>query len=456
MKYLISMLLLLTVSPNHTSAQKQFSTAQLKEDLLYYKLKLTKHHPNLYLYNSKEKFTSFFDNIYNSISSPMNEAEFYQLITLTSSLVKDGHTLILPSNDFTTYHNANSKFLPLQIGVQNNSLHIKMNGTHTKLFEEGTLIDSINGVSSADIIDRLLKRQVRDGENLSYAKWILDTYFREYYSYVLGHADTFRIAFKKENQTYCILLPALKKDSIYFYRQKNYPQFYPEQDSAKGITLTYHQSKQVAVLNIKSFDTDILKNNYKQTFDIEIKKIIDEIIKTEIPHLILDLRNNQGGDVENGVLLLQYLIAKPFKIVNEYQRLKNGNLRTGNGPSMGIHQPNNKLYKGQVYVLLNGGSFSNSIILSSCLRENSNAIFAGTESGGNPYVLAGYAKDFELPNTKMNVQIPVLRFILTSIEKNKGAGLIPTYKIENSIEDILLQKDSQLDFLLHLIQQNKR
>lgn len=432
-------------------AQQQFSPSQLKEDLLYYKTKLEQLHPNLYLYSSREKFRHFFDSLSHSVNSSLNEFEFYKLITLTSSIVKDGHTLILPSNSFTAYHNANSKFLPFQVGLFQGNLYVKMNCTNSKLIEDGTIIDSINGTPANFITENLLNRQVRDGENSSYANWILDSYFREYYSYVFGHPNTFRISCKIDNRSTVILANALTKDSIYYYRQKNYMQFYSDSNINKGIYANYILPKHIVVLTIKDFHSEVLKNEYNQNFSAEIEKIIDDIIQNQVPNLVIDLRNNQGGDVENGVILLKYLISRPFKIVNGYQKLKNGNIIQGKGPSMGLHKPNKKRYHGQIYVLLNGGSFSNSVIFSSCLREYTNTIFVGTESGGNPNVLAGYAREFKLPNTKINVQVPTKRFVITSMTKNNGTGLIPTYKVEHTIENNIHLYDNQLNFLLNLI-----
>jgi hypothetical protein len=437
------------------SAQQQFTESQLKEDFLFYTKKLEQYHPNLYLYTAKERVDQSFGLLQSSVSQQSSEAEFYQKIAHTSEIIKDGHTLILPSNDFIDYHNSQSKFLPIQIGISNQKLYVKMDCSSTKRFEEGTVIDSINGMASSAIIQRLLERQVRDGENISYATWILDAYFREYYSYLFEHPETYQIAYKKGTGSFKVQIPALKKDSIYYYRAQRYPNFQSGSKEGKGVYLQYNDSKNVAILTIKDFHTDVLKHQYKQKFTSEIKKIFTEISQNQTQNLIIDLRDNQGGDVENGVALLKYLIAKPFKVVNEYYKLKNGTLVKTRGPSMGYHKPHSKHFNGQIYVLINGGSFSNTVIVSSCLRENTNAVFVGTESGGNPHVLAGYTKDLMLPNTKIRVQIPTKRFVMTSMEENNGSGLIPDHKIEQSIQDIIQHQDRQLESILNLIQEKE-
>lgn len=445
--------LLLFVSLAKTNfSQNTFTVTQIKEDLSYYKKKLEKHHPNLYLYSSPQTIDRFFDSLSNTVTAPLTHEEFYQKITQTSHLIKDGHTLILPGSAYIENHNQNSKFLPLQIGLYENRLFVRRNSTKVPMIEDGQLLDSINGVSSQEIITLLLRSQVRDGIHPSYSNWILDRFFREYYSYYFGHPESYQISFQKNGIRSNVKLQALLKDSIYQYQDLNYPKPSPSISDLKGIYLDFDSLHPIPILTIADFHTSVLKNVYHQSFEKEIQKIFDTLLLQQPEHLIIDLRNNQGGDVENGVLLLSYLLSKPFKVVNEYYRMKKGQLKKCGGPSQGIHSPQKEVFNGKVYVLINGGSFSNSVIVSSCLKENARATFIGTETGGNPHVLAGNAKTFMLPHSKLMVDIPTKRFVMTSLEKNTGTGLLPDYELPKNSKYDPSSSDTLLPFTLHLIQ----
>ena len=330
-----------------------------------------------------------------------------------------------------------------------------MNCTSSIVIEDGTIVDSINGLSSQEIIKELLDRQVRDGNSLSYSEWILDTYFREYYSYAFGHPEVYDVSYTNEDVKHSLKIPALLKDSIYHHRLVNYPGIYSSATQSKGVYLEYDSSYEVAIITIKDFHTEVLRSEYGQDFSREIRSIFESIFSVNPQNLIIDLRDNQGGDVKNGVKLLSFLLKHPFKIVEEYNTLKRGRIVRCSGPSSGFNRPNRKIFTGQIYVLINGGSFSNSSIVSSCLRANTSAIFVGTETGGNPNVLAGYARNFKLPNTKIRVEIPTKQFIMTSLKGNDGNGLIPTFEIENSIQDNILQNDAQIGFVMKLIKERK-
>lgn len=430
-----------------------FSVQEAQEDLKFYKSKLEQNHPNLYLYSTKTQIDNFFDSLILSIKTPLSEFDFYNKITQTSKMVKDGHTYILYSSSFIEKQNSTSKFIPLQIGIFDNKLYVKKSLTKLKMINEGTIIDSINGVSSNTIIQELLDRQVRDGNNLSYALWILDTYFREYYSYTFGYPSNFRFSISINDTFQIINSYALPKDSIYYYQELNYPN--QSSQSNKAIYCDYDSSGTTATLKIKDFHSNLLRSVYGQNFKKEIKPILNQLFESKAKNLVIDLRDNQGGNIEYSIFLLSYLLEKPFKVVNEYQKLKKGELTKCKGPYMGYHKSSKHLFKGKIYVLINGGCFSNSVIFSSCLRENAQVVFVGTETGGNPNVLGAYSKSYELPNTKIRVEIPTKRFILTNLEMNDGHGLKPTYIIKKSIQDNIDSFDTELTFIFELIKKEE-
>jgi C-terminal processing protease CtpA/Prc len=210
----------------------------------------------------------------------------------------------------------------------------------------------------------------------------------------------------------------------------------------------------ISGLTIKDFHNDILKTVYKQNFKKAIASYFKQISEAETEHLIIDLRDNQGGDIENGVFLLSYLLDKPFSIVKAYFKLKDNQLHTCKGPSLGQHKPQANTFKGKVYVLINGGSFSNSGIVSSCLKANDRAIFIGQETGGNPNVVNGFTKDITLPNTKIQVQVPCKQLVMTDKTKNTGHGLMPTVPIQANLTTILEDKDTVLEYTIDLIRKS--
>lgn len=456
-KQILTFFLTLLVFLNTSFGQKSnnqevvFSTDELKADLKYLKTKLENNHPSLYLYASKSTIDKVFDSLENSIFKPLTELEFYKHITIISSIIKDGHTIILPSAEITNSLNSINKFLPYHFVILNNQLFVEMVYTNDNSIPAGSEIISINNVQANEVIKHLSERQVRDGNNLTYPIWILSNYFRQYYSFIFGHPANFGISYKINGQTNAASIKALPKDSIYFYRQKNYPNKIFSNLPNEGLKLKIENGNKYAILTIKDFHNDVLKKEYKQNFDKVIASYFEQINNSKTENLILDLRNNQGGDIENGVYLLSYLLDKPFSVVTEYYCVENNKLQHCKGPSLGQHNPKSNNFKGKLYVLINGGSFSNSGIVSSCLQSNNRGIFIGQETGGNPNVIAGFIKEIKLPNTKTQVQVPTKQFVITDKVNNKGQGVMPTQVVIPKLADILEGKDTELDYSIDFI-----
>ncbi len=433
-----------------------YSTTELKADLKYLKNKLESKHPGLHLYTSKSNMDQVFDSLENGISKPMTELEFYKHIAIISSIIKDGHTIILPSPTNINFHYSMSHFLPYHFAILNHQLFIDMVYTHDGSIPIGSEIIRINHVEVTEIIKQLSTRLVRDGYNLTYPNWILNNYFRQYYSFIYDHPSNYDIDYKTNGQVFTASIKALPIDSIFYYRQKHYPNKIFSNLPNDGLKLNFINENNYAILTIKDFHNDVLKKDFKQNFKSVIALLFEQIKNSQTENLILDLRNNQGGDIENGVYLLSYLLDKPFSIVQKYYRVDKNMLKQCKGPSLGQHIPDSNPFKGKLYVLINGGSFSNSGIVASCLQSNHRATFIGQETGGNPHVIAGFTKDITLPNTKIQVQIPTKQFVITDKLNNDGHGVIPNHIVEPILKDILENKDTVLDYTINLINKSKK
>lgn len=450
-------LLLIANLSSYAENDKKLNIDALKSDLSFFRDKLEHLHPNLYLYTPKQFIDASFDSLLNSITEPMSELEFYKHISIISSIIKDGHTVLLPSNKTTSYHNTNSKFFPYKLKLLNNHLYAEMVLTNNPTITEGMEITAINGIYATTIVKQLTERQVRDGYNQTYPSWIVDNYFREYYSYIFGHPNQFDIQYIDKGVVKQTIVEALPKDSIAYYKKLKYPTQTNSRMPYEGIIYKNYPDLSYACLTIKDFHKDVLKETYKQDFTAEIKKAFEHISSSNTKNLILDLRNNQGGDIEYGVYLLSYLINEDFRVVDQYYKVStlSGQLSKATGEALGIHHPKDICFKGQLYILINGGSFSNSGIVASILKQHNRGVFIGNETGGNAKVLAGYVKEFNLPNSSIHIEIPTRQFMLNEQMPLSGHGTIPDFDIIETIDDVLNNKDAAKDFAIKLISNNK-
>ena len=433
-----------------------FSKEQLQEDFLVLRSKYENSLTNLYLYQSKEQINSIFDSLYQHIE-PMTERDFFNYVSPLMSIIKDGHSIILPSESTTEYHKKQSLFFPLKLYWDNKHLYLWENYSNDSSLKSGAEILSINGINADSIVGFLLNRQVRDGYNLTYPCWILNTYFRSYYNMSFGYPESYQLTIKSPDHHILkadlagVRLDTLKNRQMYWYELD------PLLRNQRGID--FSMKGNTGILTLKTWDKKILKDRYHQHFETEIDHVFNDIQKNKITDLIIDLRDNQGGDSEHGDYLLGYLLDHDYQYFAGIEKLEYRNqttekIKSLSGPSCHVHHPKENSYKGKLYILINGGSFSNSGIFSSRLRFYQRGIFIGEETGGNKTVLTGVfglGGNTILPNTKLIAEKANHRILINQIELNDGHGLYPEITLKPTIEDLIIQRDIVLEYAQKII-----
>jgi hypothetical protein len=394
--------------------EKKYPVDQLRADFRFLKKNLEQTHPALYRYTSRITLQKFFDSLDHRIDRPMTEQQFLGLILLLNAKICDGHTMFLPSDAWTGFNDTLGKFLPLTLNIIDEKLYVAENNATDRSITPGDEIQAINGINTSDILPQLLDRQIRDGENQTYPEWILDHYFAAYYSFVFGQPDHFTLKVQsRSGQQSTVNLDALTKGRI---RENRDSRRDPATTDGKGIWLERPAGEDFAVLTIKSFDTAILKNRYNQDFKKAVDSVFASLAEGRTKHLFLDLRDNQGGDFEPSRYLLSWLILKPAQYLVE-------------GVEARTLRPRQNHFTGDLFVCINGGSYSATAIACACLHDQQRAIFVGEETGGGREVISGDPVEKRLPNTGIRCYISTTTFRIGN-GRNDGHGLMPDYPVD--------------------------
>jgi hypothetical protein len=417
-----------------------YSRDSLMADLYFLKSKITKMHPGLYRYSSRADFDRFWDSLNHVITRPLKDQEFLAILTRLNEKIRNGHTMFLPATSAMEYNNTRGRFFPLSVRYVQGKLIIQENYSIDSTINGGVEILNINGVSTGAIMSKLLSCQIRDGYNQTYPRWILDHYFSSYYSFIFGQPIQFMVQLKGLNgECYEKSIRPLPKDSITYFRKIRYEGNLSRISARQGITLEAN-GKTAAILKITSFDPDILMSTYGQDYKRTIDSVFNELKVNETSSLVLDLRDNQGGDFPPARYLLSYLILKPTQFLL-------------GGKQSRLIDPKANHFKGRLCVLINGGSFSATAMVAAILERDKRAIFIGEETGGNKFIISGDPVEVDLPHTKIKCYISTATYRIVE-GLNQGHGVLPTYEVIPTIEDILEKRDRPLEMAFKLIAEN--
>lgn len=157
--------------------------------------------------------------------------------------------------------------------------------------------------------------------------------------------------------------------------------------------------------------------------------------------LIIDVRNNGGGDSALSLEIVEYLIDEETKV--GYISVKNGEERddfTEVANVVATLSSNN--YPVKTNILINRGSYSASSYLAGMVKYIDNINVIGQITGGG----GGGGQSFELPNGWV-VRIPH-HYFLDAKMNHIELGVEPDVEIENTELDIMNQRDLMLEMAI--------
>ncbi len=456
--------LLLSVFSITTRAQKPLNKELLQEDLNVLSRNLKELHAGLFTYTSEQDFDEWLQNTKSELHNSMDVFEFYKLIAPLNSIIKNGHTQI-------KYPALSSKFkmLPIQVYYCDGDYYIKSQFDTSDNELVGLRIKQIDGLPIEDIFAQLLKNQTRDGNNLTYPIENLSSIFGLEYSFVFGQREEYSITvYEKNGEERAFTVKAIHLNNEIAQSFNNSP----------TVSLKFEVIDGIAVITFPTFDTKTLR---KQGYIKFLRRSFGAIQKMNIDKLIIDVRNNGGGDPKPTQELLSYLLKDDFVLYEDVytiankiedksyyhnqgvfwlntfswlrvKKINNRRYERYNKEGLKVYKTQPNYYDGDLTVLINGNSFSATGEFTSFLKHYRNTtVFVGEEVGGNRFQnTSGINYTLTLPHSKINVDIPLVVWKLNVSGKQNAHGVIPDYEVRNTINEELTGEDAVMDFALNL------
>ncbi len=433
---------------------------ELQNDYKIFCESLIEGHPGLYDYTTKEELNKEMNKIKAELDKPLTSEEFRLKLSKIIALIKDSHTAIYSNR----YKLTDGTKPPVLFGLKNDSLVIysTINKYNNYLGKQIIAIDNISVDSLTKQIETVLYRNdgfIQTGK----ARKLLVDYYKYYGAMHLKHRnDTIRLKFSD----------GLVSDFIYDNYKKNdyYPLLKePFGDSIKVVTKIV--APEIAYIKINDFILNDLER-------IKIRNFIRNISDSAYKGLIIDVRDNLGGEDE----IYPYIAQKPWKesvlqkvnkkgtydlfknSVNIYPKTKMfqnyiksdiNNSYIMPEDSMPENYPCSINFKGKVVVLVNEYSLSAATLVPALVHKYKRGVIIGRETGSCYYRMNAikFAKIL-LKNTGLELYMPLIQVVFDEKENSDipwGRGVIPDITIPLSYDELLGNNEQYINVAIDVI-----
>ena len=462
---------LITIIFNQVLFAQKLSLEEVKKDFSVFKTALTEAHPGIYRFESRATIDSLFKQTEKALNDSISQQQFYQILSPLVAAIHCGHTKFNPEgiydeNHLYHYYYGTEHLFPLKLYFSGQKAFFVDSFEKSMDFEKGTEITAINGRPVYELMTFIFKNIVADGRVVSSKYLELSNFFSAYYANLVESPQQFTITLKKKDgELFTALVPATSLARIREYEKSH------KSDSASAFDLSFPKS-QVALIRIRAFYPFRKEDN----FNAFLKKSFAEIEAKKTKKLIIDLRNNEGGNDRWGSMLFSYLTDKPFRYYEslripcknysfkQYAQLPrfygvlklmirkypDDGYRWTKHRNLGIQQPQKHPFLGEVAVLVNGFSFSVTAEFASVAKASGRVKLVGEETGG-AYSgnNSGTFVTVTLPNSRLSLGIPMVGYYMAVPPIQPfDRGVLPTIEITPNIQQIITGEDLILERVL--------
>jgi hypothetical protein len=470
-----TLLLSCQLSKRTVRPDRKWAPALLQEDLKVMQSLLEAFHPSLYAYLPREEWMEACVTFGNGIKDSLTTHQFlYGTVLPLISTIRCGHTQArYPKRLADQIRRHPPGFFPLQLTCWSDTLMVvgHLNPADS-LVPRGSLLTAIDGLGTREIRDAMFRFMPADGYALNFNNHRLSTSFPALHRNIFGLRPTYRIGIRTPGgKDTTFVLPAFRPDT-------SRPAGRRPLGNMTGKPLRYYHDtlSGAAVLHVQTFDKRFgVRRFYRKSFrDIRRRGTRD---------LIIDIRNNGGGYVDQEAQVARYLLREPFRVADTaaavarrmgahrsyFHRSLDDRLvlnlltrRQADGKyhlrywERRVFQPRRRnAFRGRTFVLISGPTFSAASLFAGQMKGRENIFLLGEETGGAAYANNGLLlPECRLPNTRIRLTIPLFRIVPNGKVPNTGRGVEPDIRVEPDAESVRMGIDRKFERVRKYILEN--
>ena len=451
-------------------------------------------HPGTYRYHDQEAIQAALDELKQKFQSPLTHGEAYLAMSKVTAKLQCDHTKVGFNNQNkvinSIIHRQKNK-LPFTFKWVNRKMIVLNDATEQQVLARGTEVQSINGIPAATILQEMIPYIAADGatdksrvtnmeiEGYDFRYDPFDVFFPLLYPM---KSEDLKLEIRPYGQieSKSISVTALTLEERTQMLIDRYPNFPSTRDDLWHFEIT---DDKIGILTLNSFGLFGWKRmtiDYKQF----LADAFAALQAQNVNHLIVDIRENNGGMDEMKKELFTYFATKkktdPIAREGRTRYLKfpevlKPHVQTwGDNPWFFDLKPNRvdqehgyyifleskkrrkpgkkkkTAFAGNLYLLTSPANVSLAFYLAADFKHQQLGTIIGQETGGNQRdINGGQILFLRLPESGIEIDFPVMGGFTIGDRPNQG--VVPDIEVAPSIDDIFNGVDTEMEEALRMI-----
>lgn len=430
---------------------EKLAVDKMREDVDAFYYGALERHPSLADYADQAALKAAVAEIKAGISEPLTRLEFFRHVGQLTHKFGDGHSMLIwPYQEYEALREAGTKPFPFLVHIdQKDQLLIKEGQSDAKgvHIAAGSRIASINGIPADQLINTM-QRYV-GGETEYLRKQFVAGRFPIYLWAVYGIAGDFSLELETGANTVSQTITNTQGWQVKGGAGEN------------GQAFSYRMLPDgTAFLHIGHFDID------PDWFENFTDEAFTAFKKAGASSLVIDVRENTGGNTDTAMYLARYIADKPFRMISRMREKLNRDNRGFMNYKGEVGEVidtawddwidpvgDTKRWAGSTYVLISPITYSSGIVFASTVKDFGFATLIGQETGGNANQTA-QGNLFNLPHSQLRAYITTRMLVRPSGSLAPG-GVKPDHSVHATQVTLRDGRDVELEKALALIDESR-
>lgn len=454
------------------------SVEQIHDDLEALYRGLQSAHANLYAQRSPAEYYQYYESMRSGITAPMPRVDVQLAFARFAAFGNVAHANVgFPNEAYEQFRQQEGRTFPLYLRIVNGVAYVAENLSGHSGIQPGDKLIALNEVPMAEWLERTSQHISADSPYIAHS--LLEFYFSRELWAILGEVDAFDLDLERKGQTYRVRVKTTTRE-----QQREAAVELPETFALDGNERSFRMlDERLGYLRPGPFynvevPTELWDNTAFVAF---VNQSFEQLLTQQAEALIIDLRQNPGGDNSFSDAMLSWIADEPFRFCSlflirssdeaaasnaqrldasgnlsgvsalfakEYARVPRGHLFSFDIPF--AHPRAGERFEGEVYVLINRHSYSNAVNVAAMVQDYQMGTLAG-EKTSDLATTYGAMEQFRLPNTGIGVSFPKAHIVRPSGD-TRPDGVTPDWTIPSPV--VQTNKDSVLEALIERVQGN--